>query len=295
MYEMSRAVRNKDFIYIRHYIPHLPYIQPGFIFADQKWSFRELRKMHNAGTLPPESEEMWHPKPFEELYDLRKDPHELNNVAEIDGYSDVKEKLHKELNHWMVATRDVGLLFEPEFMIRGASSTPYEMAQDPEEFDVESILQAAEKVGTADIESLIEDLAHKDSGVRFWAAMGITEKGQEGAAAIEPLKQVLDDPSPSVSIQAAEALCKLGACEVALPYLEKWVKDERPWLALQAARSLQLIGENAKPLVPVMFEVLESTLSEPGGQRKWKDFNYSAFTYWALEYALLNCGEEIPE
>ncbi|MFC2125933.1 sulfatase-like hydrolase/transferase [Bacteroidota bacterium] len=295
MYEMSRAIRNKDFIYIRHFMPHLPYIQPGIIFADQKWSFRELRKMHEAGTLPPESEEMWHPKPAEELYDLRNDPDELTNIADQEEYQDIKTELHRELNKWMVDTRDVGLLFEPEYMIRGASSTPYEMAQDPDQFNVESILQAAEKVGLADIESLMEDLKNEDSGVRFWAAMGITEKGEAGQQAIEGLKSVLDDPSPSVSIQAAEALCQLGACEIALPYLEKWVKDERPWLALQAARSLQLIGENAKPLVPVMFEVLESTLGEPGGRLKWKDFNYSAFTYWALEYALLNCGEEIPE
>jgi len=295
MYEMSRAVLSKDYIYIRHYMPHLPYIQPGYIFADQKWSFKELRKMHNAGTLPQEAEEMWHPKPVEELYDLRNDPQELNNIANSADYGDIKASLHKEMNNWMIETRDIGLLFEPEYMIRGASTTPYEMAQNPALFDVENILQTAEKVGVADLGSLIEDLKSDDSGVRFWASMGITEKGEEGRPAIDGLKSVLNDSSPSVSIQAAEALCRLGECDAALPYLEKWVKDDRPWLALQAARSLQLIGENAKPLVPVMFEVLNSTLAEPGGRLKWKDFNYSAFTYWALEYALLNCGEQIQE
>ena len=95
MYEMSRAVMNNEFIYIRHYMPHLPYIQPGFIFSDEKWSFRELRKMHQAGTLPPESEEMWNRKPAEELYDLRDDPHEWNNVIDDSLYTDEKTRLRK--------------------------------------------------------------------------------------------------------------------------------------------------------------------------------------------------------
>jgi len=63
---------------------------------------------------------------------------------------------------------------------------------------------------------------------------------------------------------------------------------------LQAARSIQLVGEQAKPLIPVMYEVLDKNLGGPGSShRKYKDFNYAAFTSWALEWALQELGEQI--
>jgi hypothetical protein len=110
---------------------------------------------------------------------------------------------------------------------------------------------------------------------------------------IEALKQTLRDESPSVQINAAEALCRAGNYPEAVEVLGKWVQDERPWLAMQAARSIQLVGEDARPLVPVIYEVLEKNLGEPGQRLKYKDFNYAAFTSWALEWALQELGVEV--
>ena len=75
--------------------------------------------------------------------------------------------------------------------------------------------------------------------------------------------------------------------------LGKWVQDDRPWLAMQAARSILLVGEDARPLIPDMYQVLEKNLGVQGAPRKYKDFNYAAFTSWSLEWALKELGEEI--
>lgn len=99
-------------------MPYLPYIQPGRIFDDSKTSLRELRKLHRAGELPPPAERMWHPKPVEELYDLKADPNELNNLADAPEFQDLKTKLHDRLTAHMVETRDIGILLEPEMMDR---------------------------------------------------------------------------------------------------------------------------------------------------------------------------------
>jgi N-sulfoglucosamine sulfohydrolase len=46
------------------------------------------------------------PRPFEELYDLKKDPNEFNNVAEDPAYAPVLEDLRQRLDKWMSDTGD---------------------------------------------------------------------------------------------------------------------------------------------------------------------------------------------
>lgn len=293
MMEMSRSVVNDRYIYIRHYMPHLPYIQSGFIYSDVKDGFRALRHAHEQGLTNTEQEKLWQTKPVEELYDLQEDPQELNNLANSEGHQSIKSELRAQLHQWMINSRDLGLLPEAEYMIRSGDSTPYEMGLDPTAFPVETILEAAEMVGMAEAPVLIEKTKAPQSGVRYWAAIALMQLDEHQDAVRQALTRLLDDPSPSVQIQAAEAICRKGATDKALEVLGKWAQDDRPWLALQAARSIQLVGDEARPLVPTMYSVLEKNLGDGSNHRKYKDFNYSAFTSWALEWALQELGEEV--
>lgn len=294
MYEVSRSIRDDRFFYVRHYMPHMPYIQPGYIFSDKKLSFKYLRAMHEDGKLPPESEEMWHPKPVEELYDLQNDPFELNNLMDNPKYLEKMKKLKNAMHQWVADTRDAGFLFEPEMMIRGSSSTVYEMAQDTTQYDLEAIHSAAEMVGVANLGEIMLKLKNNDSGVRFWAVMALQEMGNEARPAIDELKQLLRDDSPSVAILAAETLCKLNECtRESLDVLSTYLQDERPWLALQAARSAELIKDRAKPLVTVLYDVLDKNKALPGSKRNYKDGNFAAFTSWSVKWALHHCGEKV--
>jgi N-sulfoglucosamine sulfohydrolase len=47
-------------------------------------------------------------RPQEELYDLKKDPYELNNIADDHAYAKVKAKLEKQLRLWMRQQGDEG-------------------------------------------------------------------------------------------------------------------------------------------------------------------------------------------
>ena len=294
MYEVSRSVRDDRYIYIRHYMPHMPYIQPGYIFSDKKLSFKYLRQARSTMELPPASEKMWHPKPIEELYDLQDDPMELNNLAGNPDYQDKKEELKDALHQSILINRDAGFLFEPEMMMRGAASTVYEMAHDNSQYDLPNILAAAEMVGVASIEETIAKLEEDDSGVRFWALMNLRSMGEDASPAIEDVKKRLSDESPSVAILAAETLGLLDQCgDETIKVLSNYLQDDRPWVALMAARSTELIGEKAKPLVPVLQQVLEKNKSLPGSERKYKDGNFAAFTSWSVRWALHHCGEEV--
>ena len=72
--------------------------------------------------------------------------------------------------------------------------------------------------------------------------------------------------------------------------LDELVQDARPWVSLEAARAIALLGNHAEPIVPTMKCVLKSNLAKPGSPRAYKDFNYASFTGWALETALTECG-----
>lgn len=292
MYEVSRVIHTGSYIYIRHFMPYLAYIQPGRIFGDGKTSFKELRRLHLAGELPAESEKMWGPKPTEELYNLTTDPNELTNLAsepdQADRIAAFREQLHVEL----VEIRDVGISFEPEMMIRSEGSSPYEMAQDPEQYDIEAVINAAELVGMADIETILPNLEDEDSIVRFWAVQALLNLGTEGASARPQLRTALADQAPSVAIAAAHALCSMGGCPTALPTLEKWLADERPTTALYAARTILLVGKDACPILPAMQKAI-AVRADPDANSGYIDFNYHAFTGWALEEAVIGCGVEL--
>ncbi len=293
MFEMSRSVTDGRYFYVRNFMPHLPYIQPGFIFSDEKEAFRELRRLHLAGYTNAEQEKLWNKKPVEELYDWQSDPQELNNLANDPAFVEVKNKLKSKLHDWMVETCDLGLLPEAEYMIRSKGSSPYEYARESGDYDVEKILEAAELVSISGEPELLEKLNDNDSGVRYWAVVGLMQLEQLSSKAKEALTGLLEDPSPSVQIAAAEALCIFVSSAEAVETLGRNVMDERPWVALQAARSILLVGEAARPLIPVMYKKLETLYGGPDSPRKFKDFNYASFTGWAIEWALAEMGEDI--
>ena len=49
----------------------------------------------------------------EELYDIKNDPWELNNLADDPEYSKTLQKMRKTLNQWILDTGDLGQNVEP--------------------------------------------------------------------------------------------------------------------------------------------------------------------------------------
>ena len=293
MFEMSRAVMDSQYIYIRHYMPHLPYIQPGFINSDRKDSYRILRASHKEGLTNGEQKKLWQSKPNEELYDLQADPKELNNLVNIEEYAGIKSSLKSHLQSWLIERRDLGLLTEAEYMRRAEKGSPYTYAHASDAFAIRAILSAAERVGSKDLDNILTGLEDPDSGVRYWAVMALRNYEQLTPELLDKLEERLLDESPSVQIISAETLCLSDRTKSALSILRQQVLSEDKRIALEAARAIQLIGQAARPLIPTMYEVLEKNLGEPDGPRKYKDFNYAAFTSWALEWALKELGEEV--
>ncbi len=98
-----RAVRSKDFKYIRNFYPERPYTQFN-AYKKQAYPVLTLMEiMHEKGELTPVQELfMADTKPPEELYDIQNDPEEINNLADSAEYSDELGRMQTQLNQWLI-------------------------------------------------------------------------------------------------------------------------------------------------------------------------------------------------
>lgn len=301
VYDMARAVRTENYMYIRNYMPHLPYIQDALIFGAHKTSSVELDRVRAEGLLPVHGEAMYRPRAMEELYDVKSDPFELNNLADDPAYSFVLNEKRNLLNEWILETRDTGFLQEGEMMLRAEGSTPYEMVNDPDQYDLPRIKAAAELVGdlSVPISTLTDMLEDRDSGVRYWAAEALLARVHHDAwKVMHEIQDAMSDESPSVRIKAAETLCMLGQCNEALTVLVNDLDDERGWIALQAAISLRQLGDRTEPILDVVHRVRAGTagdmavdISGDTGYGGYIDFYYDMFIGFAMDQLLLVFGE----
>jgi arylsulfatase A-like enzyme len=288
-YELSRCVRDRRYKYIRNYMPHLPYAQRS-AWPDQAAIAQELRRLAGEDKLAGAQKLFFSPtKPIEELYDTQTDPYELNNLArrtsgglvESSQYEHILKRLRQVHRAWVADTRDIGFLPEAEMHIRAEGKTPYEIATDFKAYPQQRIVAAAELVGTGpeNLAKMTKLLGDSDSGVRYWAAVGLGSLGNDAAAATQGLKKALSDSAPNVRFAAAGALCELDQCEEALNVLVKGLDDDRPVVVLAAARELQNTGDKVCPVAGEIKKVKSKAL---GGI-------YEMFIRWALEGALHNC------
>ncbi len=99
-YDLQRAIRSKKYKYIRNYWPDTAY-NPPLDFMYQAPIMRRIDSLYRAGELS-DVQAAWlaDSKPEEELYDLENDPHEINNLANIAKYANIKKGLANELKAW---------------------------------------------------------------------------------------------------------------------------------------------------------------------------------------------------
>lgn len=130
----ERAIRTKDFLYIRNFEPdRWPMGTPGGVMENE---IPEAHALENNtfiafGDLDASPTKRWviehrneeenriyydyafAKRPAEELYDLRKDPEYMTNVAEETDYQEAKLKLSRELMNTLVTEGDPRVVEDP--------------------------------------------------------------------------------------------------------------------------------------------------------------------------------------
>jgi len=285
-YDMSRAVRDHRYKYIRNFMPHLPWVQPS-AYPDHAPIMKELRRALAAGEMNADQRALFEPRAPEELYDTLADPHEIRNLANSAAHRDVLERLRGQLHAWMLRIGDTGLLPEAQMHIRSAGSTPYETVRDPERFDAAHVLEAAETSATAPAAMIRARLADSEPAVRYWALVGLmSRRGDDPAVrgVQVPVHELLNDPDPNVRFAAAGLVGRWAPSDRVLNVLIEGLDDPCGPVALAAARQIERLGDTAAPALDRIAAARRANAQSD------RNPDYKMFIDWALTYALRNCG-----
>jgi len=116
--EHIRAVRDKQYKYIRNFMPEKAYAQP-IPYRDKMPIMQEWRRLKAEGELTgAPALFMRDTKPPEELYDITVDPYEINDLAESPKSQEVLKKMRQRLARWSKETNDLGGMPEDELIER---------------------------------------------------------------------------------------------------------------------------------------------------------------------------------
>ena len=226
-YDMSRAVRDHKYRYIRNYMPYRIYGQTlQYLFSAA--SIRSWKAAYEAGECNDVQSIFWETKPVEELYDTENDPWEVNNLAKDPEYQDVLRRMRKANKDWVSNINDVGFIPEADRIDRAGDTPLYDYMRSGK-VENDRIIDAAEIATTGDeinLAKLQEFLTDSESAIRYWGAVGMLILEDGASSAIPELKKALSDESESVVSAAAEALYNLGEKDVAIKALLSVLKSD---------------------------------------------------------------------
>jgi arylsulfatase A-like enzyme len=99
----ERMVRQGDYVYIRNAHPQLPQI----CGLDAQCPQQELRALAAQNKLTPaQMDPLLAPRPAEELFNVRTDPHQLDNCCDRPEHRESLDHLRRLLDEWQRRTGD---------------------------------------------------------------------------------------------------------------------------------------------------------------------------------------------
>ena len=120
-HDAMRTIRSKKYKLIHNLMPERAWLQYSGYKEDMYPMLAEMNVMFMEGKLNKDQAKFFAPnKPEFELYDIEKDPYELNNLASDLHYGDIKDKLLAELYNWREQINDKGV--SQDFREGGLSS-----------------------------------------------------------------------------------------------------------------------------------------------------------------------------
>jgi len=109
-HDAMRSARSDCFKLIHNLMPERPWLQYSGYKEDNYPMLAEMNTLFLEGKLNEEQAKFFaSTKPDFELFDLEKDPYELNNLADDPKFAAIKDELLSELYAWRSRIKDQGV------------------------------------------------------------------------------------------------------------------------------------------------------------------------------------------
>jgi hypothetical protein len=142
--------------------------------------------------------------------------------------------------------------------------------------DLDGIWKVADSVGV-NVEVGVNALSSDDPAKRFWGVIALREQ-EIGNPVRSLIEGLLADSSGDVRIEAAALLAQgTEFREKSLKVLVKELNHPTWAVALRACRAIELMGEDAKSVLPEMKALYARTRHTPGDENFFLAFSSGAF------------------
>tara|TARA_R110002049_G_scaffold305056_1_gene501038 strand:- start:89643 stop:91532 length:1890 start_codon:yes stop_codon:yes gene_type:complete len=246
-----RAIRDRQFLYIRNYMPYAPWGQK-LMYLWQMAATQAWQKHHDEGKTDAITGRFFGTKPTEELYDTSVDPDNVNNLIDDPRYANDVARLRGALNAWQIKHFDSGLLPESEVVKRAEEygATIHDFVRDENAYPVQTYLDvsslALEK-DASNLATLYKNLGDSDVGVRYWATVGCFLLQDSESLDLDRIRKSLDDTeSDHVRAMAAWILYRAGEKQVAQSTWNEMLADSS-YASLKILNIIDWIGEGVAP------------------------------------------------
>ncbi|MCG8581023.1 MAG: sulfatase [Bacteroidales bacterium] len=248
--DMVRTVTNGKYLYSRNFMPYIPearYIR----YMEISEIKQQMRSDLAQNTLNEIQKRLFEPRATESLYDIENDRWELTNLADDPAHQELLNEMRQRLKTEMLNSRDVLLLPEYELETIAKTQAPYDYRLS-ELYAINEIMESVWLAGVRNKETAakqIQNLAHTNQVVRYWAAVGLRSQSAEIIRGYEnELKQAMKDSYPPVSITAAAMVYNQFHDAEAEGILKDYLLHENDMLALLTIHYLMYI-EKKLPFV----------------------------------------------
>ena len=213
-YDNVRMVRDKQYAYVKNYMPYVPSGQ----HLDTLWKAEATRAWaahHQAGRTNDVTGRFFRPRLSEEFYDTVKDFDNVVNLIDSPEHQKRIGEMRKAMRKMQLGYHDSGLL--PELMRSQRAAeyglTIYEMVRDPKKYPLADYLDLADLAldrNVVNLEKFSALLSDSDPGMRYWATIGLFLLDEKAKPTIAELERVASDKYIETSAMASWALVRLG-------------------------------------------------------------------------------------
>jgi uncharacterized sulfatase len=210
-YDLVRTIRKGKWEYIRNYQGFYPDgLQNNYRY--RMLAFAEWRKLHEAGKLNAAQSQFFESRPAEQLFDLSKDPHEVNDLSQNPEHREVLLDMRQRMTAKVKEIND--LSFYPE------SHMVAHALENGISFGKKHRREINELVDLADLalipfskaeRKLSAAMRSENPWKRYWACISTTMHGESAKPLVPLATKLLEDKNLMVRVRAAEFLGRIKA------------------------------------------------------------------------------------